>query len=114
MLIKDEIIKVCLDNLPKFKEIIQEMRFENKGIFNSEMLLFISLVNYFGVNLIIESGRARGYSTQIIAEFFKKVIIDKHDPKKIREEVAEFRKDFNEVKYCFQTPNKAYEYIKLF
>ncbi|MFX1338962.1 MAG: serine hydroxymethyltransferase [Promethearchaeota archaeon] len=49
-----------------------------------------------------------------IAEFFKKAIIDKHDPKKIREEVAEFRKDFNEVKYCFQTPNKAYEYLKLY
>lgn len=49
-----------------------------------------------------------------IAEFFKKLIIDRQDPKKIREDVAEFRKDFNEVKYCFQTPNKAYEYLKLF
>jgi glycine hydroxymethyltransferase len=49
-----------------------------------------------------------------IAEFFKKLIIDKQDPKKIQEEVAEFKKEFQEVKYCFQIPNKAYEYLKLF
>lgn len=42
------------------------------GIVNSEMLLFISLVKYFGVKLIVESGRANGYSTKIIAECFKK------------------------------------------
>jgi len=49
-----------------------------------------------------------------IAEFFKNLIIDQKDPKKVREEVAVFRKDFQEVKYCFNTPNKAYEYIKLY
>ncbi len=49
-----------------------------------------------------------------IAEFFKKLIIDKQSPAKVKPEVAEFRKEFNEVKYCFQTPNKAYEYLKLF
>lgn len=49
-----------------------------------------------------------------IAEYFKKLIIDKKDPKKVKEEIAEFRKDFEEVKYCFQTPNKAYKYIKLY
>ncbi|MBD3255673.1 MAG: aminotransferase class I/II-fold pyridoxal phosphate-dependent enzyme [Candidatus Lokiarchaeota archaeon] len=49
-----------------------------------------------------------------IAEFFKKLIIDKKKPKKIRQEVSNFRKEFQEVKYCFQTPNKAYEYIKFY
>ena len=49
-----------------------------------------------------------------IAEFFKKLLIDKKDPKKIKNEVAEFRKDFQEIKYCFQTPNKAYEYLKFY
>jgi len=49
-----------------------------------------------------------------IAELFKRLIIDRADPKKIKEEVAEFRKGFQEVKFCFQSPNKAYEYIKLF
>ena len=49
-----------------------------------------------------------------IAEFFKKLIVEKKDPKKVKNEVAEFRKEFQEVKYCFQNPNKAYEYIKFY
>ncbi len=36
-----------------------------------------------------------------IAEFFKKVLIAKEKSEKIKEEVIEFRKDFQEVKYCF-------------
>lgn len=36
-----------------------------------------------------------------IAGFFKKVLIDEEKPEKVREEVIEFRKDFQEVKYCF-------------
>jgi glycine hydroxymethyltransferase len=49
-----------------------------------------------------------------IAEFFKKLIIEKKDPKKVKNEVAEFRKDFQEIKYCFQPQNKAYEYLKFY
>jgi len=51
---------------------------------------------------------------QEIAEFMKKIIIDKRDPKKVKQEVIEFRKEFQEVKYCFQNPNKAYEYLKFY
>jgi len=49
-----------------------------------------------------------------IAEFFKKLIIEKKEPKKIKNEVAEFRKDFQTIHYCFQPINKAYEYIKFY
>ncbi len=49
-----------------------------------------------------------------IADFFKKLIIDKKDPKKVKSEVAEFRKDFQQIKYCFQSQNKAYEYLKFY
>ena len=49
-----------------------------------------------------------------IAEYFKKLIIDKKNPKKVRDEVAEFKKEFQEVKYCFQAPNNAYEYLKFY
>jgi len=49
-----------------------------------------------------------------IAEFFKNLIIDKKDPKKVKDDVADFRKNYQEIKYCFQTPNKAYEYLKFF
>ena len=49
-----------------------------------------------------------------IAELIKKVIVDKKDPKKVRNEVSEFRKEYQEIKYCFQTSNQAYEYFKLY
>ena len=49
-----------------------------------------------------------------IADFFKKLIIDKQDPKKVKKEVAAFRKDYQECKYCFQSPNDAYEYRKFY
>ena len=37
-----------------------------------------------------------------IAEFFKRVLIDKEDAEKIKAEVIEFKKQFNEVHYCFK------------
>ena len=49
-----------------------------------------------------------------IAEFFKELLINKKDPQKVKQEVAEFKKDFQEIKYCFQTSNKAYEYLKFY
>ena len=49
-----------------------------------------------------------------IAEFFKDLLIDKKDPKEVKKEVAEFKKGFQEIQYCFQSPNKAYEYIKFY
>lgn len=49
-----------------------------------------------------------------IADFFKDLLIDKKDPKKVKEEVVEFKKQFQEIHYCFQSPNKAYEYMKFY
>jgi glycine hydroxymethyltransferase len=49
-----------------------------------------------------------------IAEFFKKLLIDKKDPKIVQNEVVEFKKEFQEIKYCFQSSNKAYEFMKFY
>ncbi len=49
-----------------------------------------------------------------IADFFKNLLIDKKDPNKVKEEVVEFKKGFQEIHYCFQSPNKAYEYMKFY
>ncbi|MCK4247181.1 MAG: serine hydroxymethyltransferase [Methanomicrobia archaeon] len=38
---------------------------------------------------------------EYIAELFKKVLLDKKDPKEIRKEVSEFRKDYQEIHYGF-------------
>ncbi len=48
-----------------------------------------------------------------IAELIKRLVVDKQDPKKVREDVAEFRKDFQKVHYCFENAKKAYEYIRV-
>ena len=49
-----------------------------------------------------------------IASFFKKLLIEKKEPKKVKDDVTDFRKDFQEIKYCFQPQNKAYEYLKFY
>ena len=49
-----------------------------------------------------------------IANFFKNLLIERKDPKKIKSEVAEFRKDFQHIKYCYQSQNRAYDYLRFF
>jgi glycine hydroxymethyltransferase len=49
-----------------------------------------------------------------IADFFKDLLINKKDPEKVKKEVIEFKKGFQEIRYCFQSPNKAYEYMKFY
>src|ERR671933_356250 len=48
-----------------------------------------------------------------IANFIKRVIVDKQDPAMIGKDVAEFRKGFQQVQYAFDNAVKAYEYISL-
>jgi len=49
-----------------------------------------------------------------IAELIKKLLINKKDPKLVRLEVSEFRKEYQDIKYCFQSSNRAYEYFKFY
>lgn len=67
----EEIIELCEKNKSHFRRIIEDIPYESKGIFNSEMLLFVTLAKYFNIAEIWESGRARGQSTKIIAEYFR-------------------------------------------
>ncbi|MCH7928851.1 MAG: hypothetical protein IID03_12860 [Candidatus Dadabacteria bacterium] len=68
---KEEIISNVKLYLPQFKSVAENEPYQLRGIFTSEALLIISIIRAFGVNLLVESGRARGYSTKIFAEFFK-------------------------------------------
>lgn len=101
---KEEIIQVCSNNFISLESVIKNINYENHGIINSEMLLFCSIVKYLDVNLIIESGRSKGYSTQIIAEFFRDQI------KKIYS--IEYNRYHRDVKYSFEKL-KRYRYVKL-
>jgi glycine/serine hydroxymethyltransferase len=48
-----------------------------------------------------------------IAEFIKLVIVDKEPLEKVRADVAEFRKAYHKVHYCFENTTEAYKYIKV-
>jgi glycine hydroxymethyltransferase len=48
-----------------------------------------------------------------IANFIKRVVVDRQDPARIAKDVAEFRKQFQHVQYAFDNAVKAYEYISL-
>jgi glycine hydroxymethyltransferase len=48
-----------------------------------------------------------------IANFIKRVVVDKQDPKPVAKDVQEFRKQYQTVQYAFDNAIKAYEYISL-
>ncbi len=75
--------------------------------------------NYFhpggirlGVSEITRLGMKRD-EMQEIASYIGKVIIDKKDPNNILSKVRSFRKDYQRVKFCFESSLGAYEYVKL-
>ncbi|MBD3195487.1 MAG: serine hydroxymethyltransferase [Candidatus Lokiarchaeota archaeon] len=51
---------------------------------------------------------------EAIADFFEQLIVQEKDPLLVKDEVAEFRKQYQSIKYCFQDSNKAYEYLKFY
>lgn len=48
-----------------------------------------------------------------IAEFIKRVIVDGEETKCVAADVAEFRRDYQRVHYCFESATQAYEYVKI-
>ncbi len=48
-----------------------------------------------------------------IAEFMKRIVVDQQDPEEVSEDVAEFRRAFQRIHYCFEEATEAYRYIKI-
>jgi glycine hydroxymethyltransferase len=48
-----------------------------------------------------------------VAEFFKRILLDNEKPSKIKLEIKEFRKDYQELHYCFKEGFRGYDYYKL-
>jgi glycine hydroxymethyltransferase len=48
-----------------------------------------------------------------VADFIKRVIIKKEDVRRVKEDVAEFRKRYQKVHYCFENATDAYEYVRI-
>lgn len=65
-----------------------------------------------GVQEVVRIGM--GPSDMIdVAKFIARVIVKGEDPSKVKNDVEEFRKRFNELRYSFSQSEEAYEYIKL-
>lgn len=58
------------DEIAEFKKLISGITYERKGILFSEMFFFWNKVRHLKPRRILESGRARGQSTLIIARCF--------------------------------------------
>jgi glycine hydroxymethyltransferase len=65
-----------------------------------------------GVSEVTRLGMKEPEMAQI-AEFVKRVIIDKEPLEKVRLDVAEFRKEYQKVHYCFENKTEAYKYMKI-
>lgn len=65
-----------------------------------------------GTSEVTRLGMGEGEMTEI-AEFIKRVIVDKQAPEKVGLDVAEFRRQFQKVHYCFENATEAYEYVKI-
>jgi hypothetical protein len=50
---------------------VSEIKYLPRGIYNSEMLLMISVLKFLNVQTVLESGRARGHSTQLISKLLQ-------------------------------------------
>ncbi len=48
-----------------------------------------------------------------IAEFVKRVVVDKEDPEEVKRDVMEFRRGFQRVRFCFESVTEAYQYVKV-
>ena len=48
-----------------------------------------------------------------VAEFYYRALLKKENPKKIKADVKEFRKDFQVLHYCFKEGFRGYDYHKL-
>lgn len=49
-----------------------------------------------------------------VADFMKRIVIDKEDPKKVREDVKTFKEDFQTIYYCFKEGTRMYDYTELY
>ena len=48
-----------------------------------------------------------------VAVFYSRALLKKENPEKVKEDVKVFRKDFQELQYCFKEGFRGYEYHKL-
>ena len=98
------VFKTAETYAPKFAEAVALIDYERKGVLFSEMLFLLACCSLVPVNRIIESGRARGQSTHVLATIFpeKQIISIEFDPHSRDRAVAEERlRGFDNLELLF-------------
>ena len=65
----DKILNIISKFLPKFTNIIYDLKYQEKGMFNTELLLICSFISHYNIKKVIESGVKNGQSTEAIARY---------------------------------------------
>ena len=65
-----------------------------------------------GTSEVTRLGMKEG-EMKVIAEFIGRVIVKGEEPKRVADEVAEFRQEYQRVHYCFESATQAYDYVKI-
>lgn len=114
----NNIIKICKKYSKNFEFYIKNINIQARGMTKSEMLLIYSIIKELNINLIIESGRARGFSTLALAKSLnqKKYNIISIDFDKYSKDVKYSEKilqPYNNVKLIYGDSRKLIpKYIK--
>ena len=96
-------ITLCKKYLDEFTSKTEGLNIEPRGMAKSELLLIYSIIKKYNSKNIIESGRARGFSTQILAKSLDKT----HNIVSI-----DFDKYSKDTKYS-EKILKKYQHVKL-
>lgn len=67
---QEHLIGLSTSLLKEFEEMLKQCHpYEIKGIFHSEMLMMCAIITYLMPEQVIESGRARGQSTEVLGRW---------------------------------------------
>lgn len=70
MINDNDLQDLWIKNKDKFKQIVSDVKYDAYGMWFTEAFLFCTVSELLGVDLILESGRANGVSTEIFAKYF--------------------------------------------
>ncbi len=93
----------------EFKRLSKDIPYEHKGILFSEMFFLSLCIKQNSVKRILESGRARGQSTLMLAKIFpdNPIISIEYDPHSLDVDIAQERlKDCKNISLKFGDPTK--------
>lgn len=105
MITREKLVtSLSLDNVKKIENLLDGIVYEEKGVLFSEMCFLFLCSTQLDFSRIIESGRARGQSTLLLAKMFpdREIISIEHDPNSPDVDIAKQRLDgFNNVNLKF-------------